>query len=136
MTVFARHMPSIKSFKATAALIAALHIPQALPAEPPDLSGNWQIQSSVGGEIPITVNCTLIQEGADLSGTCTPVMENPQPSELAGTVEGNTASWGYDVVFNGNPGRVDFMADELSGTTMKGTLSLSGTEAPFEAVKE
>jgi len=26
-------------------------------------------------------------------------------------VNGNSAKWGYDVVFNGNPARVDYVAD-------------------------
>ena len=100
-----------------------------------DLTGDWVIQSSVGGEIPITVYCSLIQTGQALSGTCTPEMENAESSELTGSVDGNSASWGYDVVFNGNPGTVRFDADTFSNSAMSGILNLSGTEAEFTALR-
>lgn len=102
----------------------------------PDIGGTWVISSSVGGQIPITVHCTLVQSGSALTGSCTPEMENPEASELMGGVDGTSASWGYDVVFNGNPGRVDFTATSVAGDALAGTLSLSGTEAPFTAVRE
>lgn len=102
----------------------------------PDISGAWLIHSSVGGGTPITVHCTLVQERSTLSGSCTPEMENPQASELKGSLTTSTARWGYDVVFNGNPGRVDFIATALGDGALAGTLSLSGTQAPFTAEKE
>lgn len=102
-----------------------------------DLSGTWRISSRVGTDGPqITVHCTLEQDGAELSGSCTPEMENAQPSALSGSVIPDRAEWGYDVVFNGNPGRVDFVATSLAADALAGTLNLSGMEAPFTAVKE
>ena len=102
-----------------------------------DISGNWRISSRVGADGPqITVHCTLEQDGADLSGSCTPEMENAQPSALSGSVIPDRAEWGYDVVFNGNPGRVDFVATSLEADALAGTLTLSGMDAPFTAVKE
>lgn len=100
-----------------------------------DISGDWIIDSSVGGRTPIKVYCTLEQEDDRLSGECTPEMENAEAAKLAGKINGDTAEWGYDVVFNGNPGRVDFMADFISSDKISGTLSLSGTEAPFTATR-
>ncbi len=102
----------------------------------PKLSGDWMISSSVGGKTPITVNCTLVQSRSNLSGTCTPVMAKPAPSTLSGNVSAWRARWGYDVVFNGKPGRVDFTASKMTDTTLEGTLSLSGTEAPFTAMRK
>jgi uncharacterized protein (TIGR02246 family) len=101
----------------------------------PDISGRWVIHSSVGGTTPITVRCTLQQTRSQLAGSCTPEMENPQPSELKGNVTTSTARWGYDVVFNGNAGRVDFVATTLT-PTLAGNLSLSGMVAPFTAERE
>lgn len=101
----------------------------ALPA----IAGDWVIASSVGGRTPITVYCTLEQEGAVLSGSCTPEMENAEPSALRGSVGLKLATWGYGVVFNGAPGRVDFRATTLQADLLEGTLSLSGTVAPFTA---
>ena len=105
-------------------------------AQQPDLSGEWVINSSVGGATPITVYCSLQQTGSELSGTCTPEMENAEASDLEGEVTAGSAAWGYDVFFNGNPGRVDFMASEVSATELSGTLSLSGIEAVFTASRE
>ena len=99
----------------------------------PDISGEWVVNSSVGGETPITVHCTLEQNEFDLTGTCTPEMENAETSALTGSVTSTSASWGYDVVFNSEPGRVDFLATSLMANRLSGTLSLSGTEAPFTA---
>lgn len=101
-----------------------------------DLSGDWLINSSVGGGTPIKVYCTLVHEGDLLTGACTPEMDNAEASELRGSVAGTTAEWAYDVVFNGNPGKVEFRANDLSSSGIKGVLSLSGTEAPFSAVRE
>lgn len=99
----------------------------------PDISGDWVIASSVGGGTPITVYCTLEQNGAVLGGNCTPEMANAEASTLSGSVGLRLAVWGYDVVFNGNPGRVDFRATRLEADVLEGTLSLSGTMAPFVA---
>ena len=116
-----------------AALVISL-LPVAGAAQPiPDISGFWVISSSVGGQTPITVYCTLIQQEEQLSGSCTPEMPEPEASELSGSVTGTSAEWGYDVVFNGNPGRVDFSADSLAPDALAGSLSLSGTVAPFTA---
>lgn len=99
----------------------------------PDISGDWVIASSVGGGTAITVYCTLEQDGAVLGGSCTPEMVNAEASPLSGSIGLRLAVWGYDVVFNGNPGRVDFRATRLESDVLEGTLSLSGTVAPFVA---
>jgi hypothetical protein len=100
------------------------------------IGGDWVISSSVGGKTPITVNCTLVTQGAALTGSCTPQMANPESSALRGSQNGRLALWGYDVVFNGKPGRVDFRATSLSENALAGTLSLSGTTATFTAVRK
>lgn len=99
----------------------------------PAIGGDWIIASSVGGRTPITVYCSLEQEGAVLGGSCTPQMAEPEASVVHGSVGLGLALWGYDVVFNGNPGRVDFRATLLGPERLEGTLSLSGTVAPFTA---
>jgi uncharacterized protein (TIGR02246 family) len=102
----------------------------------PDIAGDWVIASSVGGGTPITVYCTLEQQGAVLSGSCTPEMENAEASALNGSVGLKLATWGYGVVFNGVAGRVDFRATTVQTDWMEGTLSLSGTVAPFTAQRK
>jgi hypothetical protein len=102
----------------------------------PDIAGDWVITSSVGGAIPITVYCTLEQDAAMLGGSCTPEMANAEASTLSGSIGLKLAVWGYDVVFNGNPGRIDFRATTLATDRLEGTLSLSGTVAPFSAQRD
>lgn len=102
----------------------------------PDIAGDWVIASSVGGRTPITVYCTLERQGAVLSGSCTPEMENAQASALNGSVGLKLATWGYGVVFNGAAGRVDFRATTVQTDLLEGTLSLSGTVAPFTAQRK
>lgn len=99
----------------------------------PAIGGDWIIASSVGGRTPIKVYCSLEQDGAVLGGSCTPDMPNPEASVVRGSVGLGLALWGYDVVFNGNPGRVDFRATSLGPERLEGSLSLSGTVAPFTA---
>lgn len=101
-----------------------------------DVSGDWIISSSVGGKTPITVYCSLVQHDTALSGNCTPKMDNGQPSELKGAINGTAGDWGYDVVFKGKQNHVDFKADQLSNTAISGMLSLAGTPAPFTAVRK
>ena len=100
-----------------------------------DIEGDWRIEASLG-ETPIIVNCTLIQSGDELSGTCTPVMADAEAAELSGIVAESTASWEYDVVFNGNPGHVAFEGEVESDVKMSGTLNLSGTPVQFTAIKQ
>ena len=71
-----------------------------------DFSGTWRITNVFNGA-PAIITCTLAQAGDALSGTCRPEIPGIEPSELAGAVSGNSAKWGYDLVFNGNPARVD-----------------------------
>jgi hypothetical protein len=100
-----------------------------------DLTGEWKISSSIG-ETPITVYCTLVQTGNELSGSCTPEMANAEPADLVGSVDETSAEWSYDVVFNGNPGHVAFSAETVSDEQMSGDLSLSGTPTKFTATKQ
>jgi hypothetical protein len=100
-----------------------------------DFSGDWTINFSVNNN-PATVNCTIAQSGNTLSGHCLPKMPNAQPSDLKGMVDGSTAKWSYDVVFNGNPGHVGYEAKMTSPTAMSGTLSLAGTPTEFTGTKQ
>jgi hypothetical protein len=113
-----------------AVMIATVFSASAILAA--DLTGDWTIESSIG-DTPIMVHCTLIQSNDTLSGSCTPVMADPMPSELTGTVSDSGAEWGYDVVFNGNPGHVGFVAEAVSEDSMSGALDLSGTPTRFTA---
>ena len=119
----------MKTLLILAALAAAPSIALAQ-----DLSGAWTVSSSVG-TTPITVACTLVQTGEVLTGSCTPAGGEPGPA-FTGAVKGAHATWGYSVVFRGQPGTVGFEADASSDAAMAGTLKLNGRPSPFTAVKK
>lgn len=98
-----------------------------------DFSGTWNISSKVG-ESPVAIECTLLQRGDALTGTCRP--QNFEPSDVAGTVAGSNATWGYDVVFNGNENRVEYEATLEDDGTLSGTLHFGPMPTPFTAVKQ
>ena len=99
-----------------------------------DIAGAWTISSSVG-TTPITVTCALAQTGAAITGTCKPAGGEDSPAFTV-MVQGAHASWGYDVLFRGQMSHVGFEADIVSGTSMKGLLTLGGNKpSAFTAVK-
>jgi hypothetical protein len=98
-----------------------------------DFSGQWSISSKVGDN-PVSITCTLVQRGDALTGTCKPAQFDP--SETTGTVTGSRATWGYDVVFNGNKNHVEYEATLEANGTLSGTLHLGPTPTPFTAVRQ
>src|SRR5688572_33479922 len=85
-----------------------------------DFSGTWRIDNLFNGASAI-ITCTLVQAGETLSGSCKPELPGIAPSELQGTVTGSSAKWGYDVVFNGNAARVDYVAELAADGALKGS---------------
>ena len=100
-----------------------------------DFSGTWRIDNLFNGASAIIV-CTLVQSANNLAGTCKPDIPNIAPSELKGTVDGSSAKWGYDVVFNGNAARVDYVAELAADGTLKGNVLRNGSPSPITAVKQ
>jgi hypothetical protein len=97
-----------------------------------DFSGTWNISSKVGDN-PVSIQCILVQRGDALTGTCKPAQFDP--SATTGTVKGAKATWGYDVVFNGNQNHVEYEATLKADGTLSGTLHLGPMPTPFTAVK-
>ena len=106
-----------------------------IAAHAADFSGTWRIDNLFNGASSI-ITCVLVQTGNDLSGSCRPNIPGIAASELRGTVDGSTAKWGYDVVFNGNAARVDYVADLGADGTFKGNLLRNGSPSPITAVKQ
>jgi hypothetical protein len=98
-----------------------------------DFSGTWNISSKVGDN-PVSIQCTLVQRGDALTGTCKPAQFDP--SATTGTVTGTKATWGYDVVFNGNQNHVEYEATLGADGTLTGTLHLGPMPTPFTAVRQ
>ena len=100
-----------------------------------DFSGDWSIDFKVG-ENPGHVDCTMMQSGNTLSGHCLPKIPNAQPSDLSGMVDGSSAKWSYDVVFNGNTNHVSYEADMASPTSISGNLMLGTMPTAFTGTKQ
>ncbi len=100
-----------------------------------DFSGTWRIDNLFNGASAI-ITCTLVQAGNALSGSCKPEIPGIAGSDLAGTVDGSSAKWGYDLVFNGTPARVDYVAELVADGTLQGNVLRNGTPSPLTAVKQ
>ena len=110
--------------------LGSLHAAVAVYAA--DFSGTWNISSKVG-ENPVSIQCTLVQRDNALTGTCKPAQFDP--SATTGTVSGTKATWGYDVVFNGNKNHVEYEATLGADGTLSGMLHLGPMPTPFTAVR-
>ena len=100
-----------------------------------DFAGTWRIDNLFNGASAIII-CTLVQTGNALSGNCKPDIPGMAGSDLAGTVDGSSAKWGYDLVFNGNAARVDYVAELSADGTLKGSVLRNGSPSPITAVKQ
>jgi hypothetical protein len=100
-----------------------------------DFSGTWRIDNLFNGASAI-ITCTLVQAGEKLAGNCKPDIPGIAPSELSGSVDGSSAKWGYDVVFNGNAARVDYVAELGADGTLTGSVLRNGSPSPITAVKQ
>jgi hypothetical protein len=100
-----------------------------------DFSGTWRIDNVFNGASAI-ITCTLIQAGNALSGSCKPDIPGLAASELAGAVDASSAKWAYDLVFNGNAARVDYVTELVADGTLKGNVLRNGTPSPITAVKQ
>jgi hypothetical protein len=98
-----------------------------------DFSGTWNISSKVGDN-PVSIQCILVQRADALTGTCKPAQF--EPSATTGTVSGSKATWGYDVVFNGNNNHVEYEATLAADGTLTGILHLGPTPTAFTAVRQ
>jgi hypothetical protein len=98
-----------------------------------DFSGTWNISSKVGDN-PVSIQCTLVQRGDALTGTCKPAQFDA--SATTGTVSGAKATWGYDVVFNGNQNHVEYEATLAADGTLTGTLHLGPMPTAFTAARQ
>lgn len=100
-----------------------------------DFSGTWRIDNLFNGASAIIL-CTLVQKDDSLSGSCKPEIPGMASSDLTGTVDGSSAKWGYDLVFNGNAARVDYVAELAADGTLQGSVLRNGSPSPITAVKQ
>jgi hypothetical protein len=115
-------------------LLAAAAFAPAL-ASAADFSGTWKLDNSFNGAVT-AIFCTIVQEGDELSGNCRPDIPGLAAEKLTGTVDGSNAKWGYDLVFNGNPARVDFEVTLAEDGSVFGNLLRNGSGSPIKGKRE
>jgi hypothetical protein len=115
-------------FMAAAAFAPAL-------ASAADFSGTWKLDNTFNGSVT-AILCTLEQKGDALTGSCKPDVPGLGAEKLTGTVTGSKAKWGYDLVFNGNPARVDYEVTLAADGSVTGNLLRNGTGSPIAGKRQ
>lgn len=115
-------------------IVAAATFAPAL-ASAADFSGTWKLDNTFNGAVT-AIYCTIVQEGDELSGSCRPDVPGLASEELTGTVTGSDARWGYDLVFNGNPARVDYEVTLAEDGSVSGNLLRNGSGSPIRGERE
>ena len=100
-----------------------------------DFSGNWKLDNTFNGKVSV-VNCTIVQAADALTGSCKPDLPGMEASQLTGKVDGSKAKWGYELVFNGKPARVDFEVTLAADGKLSGNLLRNGSGSPITGVRE
>jgi len=115
------------AFFAAAALAPTL-------ASAADFAGTWKLDNTFHDKVS-SIYCTLVQSGDTLSGTCK--LDGPgEGAKLTGTLKGSTAKWGYDLVFNGKPARVDYEVTLAADGSLSGSLLRNGSPSPITGVRQ
>lgn len=117
-----------------ASIIALMALAPAVAAAA-DFSGTWKLENSFNGSVSV-IHCTIVQTEDALSGSCKPDLPGMEASRLAGSVKGSTAKWGYDLVFNGNPARVDYEVTLAADGSLTGKLLRNGNDSPIKGVRQ
>jgi hypothetical protein len=59
-----------------------------------------------------------------------------QASTLTGKVTGSRARWGYDLVFNGKPARVDYSVQLGADGSLAGNLLRNDSASPIKGARQ
>ena len=111
----------MKSIAFTA--VAAFGVFAALPASA-DVSGDWQIDGSIG-QMPVSIVCSLKEADKKLTGAC----RNAEVGELPlteGTADAQSASWTYNVNYQGQQFTVSYNGKLSSPTELAGDILVGG----------
>ncbi len=100
-----------------------------------DFAGTWKLDNEFNGKVS-AIFCTLVQARNELSGSCRPDIEGMEASRLTGTVNGSKAKWGYDLVFNGKPARVDYEVTLAADGSLSGSLLRNGSGSPIKGTRK
>lgn len=114
--------------------VAAVAFAPAL-ASAADFAGTWRLDNTFNGTVT-AIHCTLEQRGDALTGSCKPDVPGLGAEKLTGTVTGSKAKWGYDLVFNGNPARVDYEVTLAADGSVSGNLLRNGAGSPIKGARQ
>jgi hypothetical protein len=84
------------------------------------MAGKWTVSTTVMGNGG-TSDCTFVQTGTDLSGSC--VGETGE-HKLTGKVDGNKVSWQYEIDYNGSPLTLGYSATVTDADQITGAVSV------------
>lgn len=115
-------------------LVAVAAFAPAL-ASAADFAGTWKLDNTFNGRVS-AILCTLVQSGDTLTGSCKPDSPGFAASNLAGSVRGSTAKWGYDLEFNGKPARVDYEVTLAADGTLTGNVLRNGSPSPITGKRQ
>lgn len=99
-----------------------------------DVAGSWKVDGSIG-EFPVDLVCALKETDKKLSGVCkgNDIGELP----VTGETDGKTATWSYEVNFQGQQFTIVYQATIESPTAMKGNITVMGNPSgSFTAKKQ
>jgi hypothetical protein len=105
----------------TLALLTALTV--GSPAD--SITGTWRIGGDIFGN-PLSSVCTIQQEGAALSGSCTDAEGRPQ--EITGRVEDGRITFQHGGDYEGEPLTVVYSGTLASPTELRGRVEVQ----PFD----
>jgi hypothetical protein len=109
----------------TTLLIVALCSASASARAPADVSGTWDLEMKLAGDVVSTGVCTFKQDDTKLTGTCGSTEKFP----ISGQVQDHRVSWAFDEKQNGTQRRMEFAGElDQQGTGITGSCSIVGEQ--------
>ena len=108
----------------------------AFAAGAPGLSGHWSVHNSIAGN-ESDQTCTFVQTDDKLTGSCK--SENTdKDAQVTGSVDGNKATWKYDMDYNGSPLTLTYTATLDDSGKITGNVEVDpfGVTGDFTATPE
>ena len=117
-------------------LLALSALVLAASAHAADVSGLWIVSTTLA-QTPVTLDCSILQIGSDLSGWCEPESADAVPAALTGTVSQNSANWSYDLTVQNQPVRLAYQGTlSAGGVGMTGQLTYGTSSAGLTAARK
>ena len=88
-----------------------------------DVTGEWKVEGDIGG-MPVAILCKLDEKDHKLTGMCSNAEVGDLP--LTGETTADSASWTYNVNYQGQQFTVSYNGKLSSPTAMKGDIAVGG----------